>query len=101
MRKSLPPFLSVSDAIALMLNLSYTPGDVSPTHMFSYFTEESESKYDHASTPGEKEKYRYQLKTHKNREKMAEALIDLINTEIDKVRRGDESVLEIEDDTFR
>jgi hypothetical protein len=100
MRSKLPETLSVDDAVALIINLPYTPGGINPMQMLAYFTEESAAMLDSAKTPEDKELCRYQLKTHQVREQLAEAIYDLLVTEIDRVRKGKPDTLELAEDSI-
>jgi len=100
MRKELPPFLSVNDAVSLMINLPYQPGTTDVLEMLSHFREEAESRLDHAETTEEREKYKAHVALYLTREAMARSLMEAIQSELSGLSKGRGSILEVEDDTF-
>jgi len=95
MSKELPPTLSVDDAAALMLNISYIPGSNDLLEMLSFFREEAQSKYDHAKSQDEREKYAAHIVMYLCREGLARSLIQAIDSELHSIRNGQESKLEV------
>ena len=100
MKKELPPFLSINDAVSLIINLPYQPGTTDVLEMLSYFREQAEANLDHAKTSEDKEKYRAQVAIYLTREAMARSLMQAIGLEISAISKGKESTLEIEEGGF-
>ena len=100
MPRELPTTLSVNDAAALILNISYLPGANDLLEMLSYFTEEAQSKHDHAESKDEREKYTVLTAMYICREGLARALIESINSELHNIRNGQESKLEVAEVQF-
>ena len=95
MPRKLPTTLSVNDAAALILNISYLPGTNDLLEMLSFFTEEAQSKHDHAKSQDERDKYTALIAMYICREGSARALIQAIDSELHNIRNGQESKLEV------
>lgn len=100
MPKEIPESLSLNDAAALIMNLSFMPGDNDLLDMLEYFREEAESLYDHAEDPVEKRRLTHQIDMHNARLAMAISLFDALNAELDCIRNGIDSKLKIDEDSF-
>ena len=100
MPRELPTTLSVNDAAALMLNISYLPGANDLLEMLSFFREEAQSKHDHAKSQDEREKYAAHIAMYLCREGLARSLIQAIDSELHNIRNGQESKLEVVEVTF-
>lgn len=100
MSKELPSSLTINDAVALLLKISYIPGITDLLTMISYFIEEAESKLDNAIDLNEKDKYRALVSTHIMREGLARSLMGAIEAEITIINQGKNSLLEIQYNTF-
>jgi hypothetical protein len=100
MNKNLPPALSVNDAAALILNISYLPGSNDLLAMISHFREEAEDNRDSADNSDDREKYNCQAVIHLCREGLARSMIQAIGHELDALGKGKESILELADSTF-
>ena len=100
MSQEYPSTLSVEDAAALILNISYLPGTNSLLEMLSYFIEEAEAKLDNADSQEEREKYEALRVMYTCREDMARTLIGAIQAELDSISKGKPSILEVADSTF-
>lgn len=100
MEKELPSSVSVNDAAALILNMSYQPGTNDLIHMMSHFREEAEAKRDNATDPDEREIYNCQAAMHLCREGLARSLIEAMNVEFGAIGAGKESILEIDENAF-
>jgi hypothetical protein len=100
MGKELPSSVSVHDAAALILNMSYLPGTNDLIDMISHFREEAGVERDNATDPGEREKYNCQAIMHLCREGLARSLIEAIELEFSAISAGKESILEIDENAF-
>jgi hypothetical protein len=100
MPRELPTTLSVNDAAALMLNISYIPGTNDLLEMLSFFREEAESKHDHAKSQDERDKYTAHIAMYLCREGLARSLIQAIDSELSNIRKGQESLLEVVEAPF-
>lgn len=100
MRKELPPTLTVMDASALLMNISYLPGENDLLQMLSFFTEEAESNLDHAITKEERAIFGSRMLMYQHREALAQSIIAAINAELDSINNGEKSKIEVADDTF-
>ena len=100
MKRNLPPSLSVNDAAALILNISYLPGSNDLLEMISHFREEAEVNRDSADNSDDREKYNCQAAIHLCREGLARSMIQAVRDELDALSKGKESILEVADSTF-
>jgi hypothetical protein len=100
MPQEYPPTISVEDAAALMVNISYLPGTNGLLEMLSYFTEDALAKLDNADSQEERNKYEALWRMYVCREGMARTLIGTIQAELDSISKGKPSILEVADSTF-
>ena len=63
--------------------------------MLSFFTEEAESKHDHAKSQDERDKNTAHISMYTSREELARALIQAIDSELSNIKNGQESLLEV------
>jgi hypothetical protein len=91
-----PYSVSINDAISIVLNMSYQPGNTSLPEMIGYFREEAESKRDGAKNDDERRGYAAQAHMHLFREGLARALIDALEKELHKVHVGHETLIEVD-----
>lgn len=100
MRKELPATLTVNDAVALVVNISFLPGTTNLLEMLSQFTEGAEIELDRTKTKSERVKFTSHRVMYQCRELLAQSIVAAINVEIDCIDDGKESTLEVANDEF-
>jgi hypothetical protein len=98
--KKLPKTLSINDAAALVMNISFLPNSTDLVEMLEYFQEEAESKYDKATGSDEKIKYKSHIAMTSTRVKMGKEVLAAINSELTCINNGEESLLKVEENNF-
>jgi hypothetical protein len=91
-----PHSVSINDAISIILNMPFQPGNTTLPEMIGFFREEADANRDRALTEEDRNRFAAQATMHKYREELARSLIDALENEVKKVYAGQKSVVELD-----
>jgi hypothetical protein len=100
MPRELPPSVTIDEAAALILNISYLPGDAGLLEMLQYFREEAEAQYDKAQTMVDRQRFESRIRLFAYRADLAQQIIATIGAELAAIDKGRDSLLEVVDGSF-